>query len=86
MKYSLLPCAAVSILMTALAVTAEEPRFQAPQRPVTTTVRDYFGNERILFDADQDGWDDLWCGTHKEIEHRDRGIDTDDDGLTDYEV
>jgi hypothetical protein len=54
-------------------------------RPSTTTVQDYFGNPRIIFDYNQDGWDDLWCSTHKGIAHRDKTTNTDGDGMTDYE-
>lgn len=35
---------------------------------------------------DGDGWCDLWCALFKnEVNHRSKKIDTDGDGLTDYE-
>ena len=50
-----------------------------------TIVQDWFGNDRTIYDYDQDGWDDLWCSTHKEIRHRNKTTDTDGDGMTDYQ-
>ncbi|MEN8736463.1 MAG: S8 family serine peptidase, partial [Akkermansiaceae bacterium] len=45
-----------------------------------------FTSERILHDLDGDGWCDIWCSLfQKEVEHRSKTIDTDRDGLTDYE-
>ena len=47
---------------------------------------DKYESERILHDLDKDGWCDLWCSLFKnEIAHRNKRIDTDGDGLTDYE-
>lgn len=39
---------------------------------------------RRIPDSDGDGWCDLWCDLFKEIEHRDKSLDTDGDGVTDY--
>ncbi len=51
----------------------------------TITVGDYRTTRRIT-DLNNDGWDDLWCYLYeKEIKHRNKKIDTDGDGLTDYE-
>lgn len=41
--------------------------------------------QRRITDSDGDGWCDLWCDLFKEIEHRDKTVDTDGDGITDYE-
>ena len=48
-------------------------------------VKDYLGKERVIFDGDGDGWDDLWCAIYSDLKHRNKSIDTDKDGLTDYE-
>jgi hypothetical protein len=51
---------------------------------VTVTVGDYT-RSRVLPDGDGDGWCDIWCDIFKEdIAHRNRNIDTDGDGLTDF--
>ncbi|MDB4265138.1 S8 family serine peptidase [bacterium] len=40
----------------------------------------------MLHDLDQDGWCDIWCSLFKsEAKHRSKSVDTDGDGLTDYE-
>ncbi|MDA7887144.1 S8 family serine peptidase [bacterium] len=39
---------------------------------------------RKIADSDGDGWCDLWCDLFKEIEHRDKSIDSDGDGVTDF--
>ena len=80
-RLALLSAASISVCFTAHGQT-ETPKPQP--RTTTTTVIDYFGREKIIFDADQDGWDDLWCAINREIEHRNKKIDTDGDGLTDY--
>ena len=41
--------------------------------------------QRQIADGDGDGWCDLWCDLFKEIKHRDKKVDTDGDGNTDYE-
>ena len=38
------------------------------------------GDERTIYDADGDGWDDLWCAIFNKIEHRNKTVDTDGDG------
>ncbi len=70
-----------------LIAEAQEDKDKNGKRlpPHTIVVKDFFGNDRMIHDADGDGWDDLWTSTHREIKHRDRITDTDGDGLTDYE-
>lgn len=41
--------------------------------------------QRKIADADGDGWCDLWCDLFKEIQHRNKRVDTDGDGLTDFQ-
>lgn len=38
-----------------------------------------------MFDADGDGWDDMWVSIYPELNHRDKTKDTDGDGITDYD-
>ena len=49
------------------------------------TVTNMLGDERIIYDSDGDGWDDLWCAIFRDLKHRDKTIDTDGDGITDYD-
>jgi hypothetical protein len=49
------------------------------------TVETPLGHTLFIFDSDGDGWDDLWCAVHPDIKHRNKEIDTDDDGLSDYQ-
>ncbi len=85
-----LPTASL-ILATALLVASSgahaqnAPKLIMKRKPHLTTVQDWFGHNKIIFDCDQDGWDDLWCSTHKEISHRNNHSDTDGDGMTDYQ-
>lgn len=45
-----------------------------------------YQSERVLQDMNGDGWCDIWCSLFKtDIQHRSKRIDTDGDGLTDYE-
>lgn len=80
-----------ALLATALLVTSfcahaqDAPKPAAKLRPHMTTVQDWFGNDKLILDFDQDGWDDLWCSSHKEIKHRNKTIDTDGDTMTDYQ-
>lgn len=48
-------------------------------------VKDILGDERTIYDSDGDGWDDLWCAIFPDLKHRDKTIDTDGDGITDYD-
>jgi hypothetical protein len=57
----------------------------AKAKPVNITVKDYLGKERLLFDGNGDGWDDHWTAIYPTLKHRNKSIDTDKDGLTDYE-
>jgi hypothetical protein len=50
-------------------------KFQSPE----------YSAERILHDSDGDGWCDLWKSMFPQLEHRSKKIDTDGDGLTDFE-
>jgi hypothetical protein len=76
-------------LLTAAIVTATCPAFaedepQAIKSP-SIVVKDFLGRDRIIYDSDGDGWDDLWCGIFRDLKHRNQTTDTDEDGLTDYE-
>lgn len=75
---------ATALLIAPTATHAQDEANQAP-RTLNLTVKDYLGNERIIYDADGDGWDDLWCHLHPDLKHRNKSIDTDGDKLTDYE-
>jgi len=48
-------------------------------------VETLLGDKRIIYDGDGDGWDDLWCAIHRDLKHRDKKMDTDGDGVTDYD-
>ena len=77
---------ATALLVTSLGANAQDaPKLAAKPRPHMTTVQDWFGNAKLIFDFDQDGWDDLWCSTNKAIKHRNKTTDTDGDGMTDYQ-
>ena len=49
--------------------------------PIKVTGPD--GKAYTVIDPDKDGWGEFWCLLYK-IDHRDRTIDSDGDGLTDY--
>lgn len=38
-----------------------------------------------MFDADGDGWDDMWVSIYPELNHRDKTKDTDGDGISDHD-
>ena len=48
-------------------------------------VETLLGDKRIIYDGDGDGWDDLWCAIHRDLKHRDKKMDTDGDGVSDYD-
>ena len=48
-------------------------------------VKDVLGDERTICDSDGDGWDDLWCAIFPDLKHRDKTVDTDGDGISDYD-
>lgn len=50
-----------------------------------TEVINYFGDKVSIWDQDQDGWEDFWCMLFRDIKHRNKTTDTDDDGVTDYD-
>jgi hypothetical protein len=59
---------ATALLVASFSAHAQDaPKLAAKPRPHLTTVQDWFGNNKLILDFDQDGWDDLWCSTHKEI-------------------
>lgn len=68
-------------LITVLATAAGLLGANAENVKVTNML----GDERVIYDSDGDGWDDLWCAIFKDIEHRDKTTDTDGDGVTDYD-
>jgi len=77
-------------LLSAAILTATSPLFaqdepEAPADSSTINAKDSFGRDRVIYDFDADGWDDLWCAMYRNLEHRNRNTDTDGDGLTDYE-
>lgn len=67
--------------ITALAAVAIFNTAQAENIAVETLL----GDKRIIYDGDGDGWDDLWCAIYRDLKHRDKTIDTDGDGVTDYD-
>ncbi len=79
----LLLSALLSVSITAYGQTDASKRETKPSTIIV--VKDYLGKERILLDSDHDGWDDLWCNIYRNLKHRNKSIDTDGDGLTDYE-
>lgn len=77
-------------LLSAAILTATNPVFAeeepvAEVKPLTITVKDFLGRDRVINDFDGDGWDDLWCAIFRDLKHRNKTTDTDEDGLTDYE-
>ncbi len=78
-----------ALLATALLITSFGAHAQDEAKQDAKThnlvVKDYLGKERIIYDSDGDGWDDLWCALHPDLKHRNKSIDTDADKLTDYE-
>jgi hypothetical protein len=40
--------------------------------------------EKKIYDSDGDGWCDLWCNLFQ-VEHRNKRLDSDNDGVTDFE-
>lgn len=79
------PCFLYPVVLLAFSVQAHGQVSSSIERTKTaTTVIDYFGKERQILDANEDGWDDLWCAINSKIVHRDKKIDSDGDGLSDY--
>jgi hypothetical protein len=68
-------------LITVLATAAGLLSAHAENIKVTTML----GDERVIYDSDGDGWDDLWCAIFRDLKHRDKTIDTDGDGIADYD-
>jgi hypothetical protein len=68
-------------LITVLATAAGLLTAHADNIAVETLL----GDKRIIYDGDGDGWDDLWCAIHRDLKHRDKKVDTDGDGVTDYD-
>jgi hypothetical protein len=68
-------------IITVLATVAGFLSAHAENTPVETAN----GQKVIIYDSDGDGWHDLWCAIHRDLKHRDKKVDTDGDGLTDYE-
>jgi len=73
-----------AIINATIPASADEEQ-KAAVSPQLITVKDFLGRDRIINDFDGDGWDDLWCGIHRNLKHRNKATDTDGDGLTDYE-
>lgn len=74
----------LNVLLCAGILAQEQAKKKAPLK-FTTEVTDYFGDTRQIWDSDQDGWEDLWCAIHRDLKHRSVYIDTDGDGVTDYD-
>jgi len=68
-------------LITVLATAAGFITAHAENIAVETLL----GDKRIIYDGDGDGWDDLWCAIHRDLKHRDKKMDTDGDGVSDYD-
>lgn len=73
-------CSTASLIAVLCAATG---LFTAQAENITVT--NMLGDERIIYDSDGDGWDDLWCAIFRDLKHRDKTIDTDGDGITDYD-
>jgi len=73
-----------SIVAASFPLLAEEEA-RPKHNPSTIIVKDMLGDERTIYDADGDGWDDLWCAIFNKIEHRNKTVDTDGDGVSDYD-
>ena len=54
-------------LLTALISAATIISAQAENKTVTNML----GDDRVLYDSDDDGWDDLWLAIFPDIKHRD---------------
>ena len=67
-----------------LSASAQEERENEINKTLSVKIGDYESSRKI-HDSDGDGWCDLWCAVHKDLEHRNKKIDTDGDGVTDYE-
>lgn len=68
-------------LLTALISAATIISAQAENKTVTNML----GDDRVLYDSDDDGWDDLWLAIFPDIKHRDKKTDTDGDTISDYD-
>jgi hypothetical protein len=56
------------------------------RNPGFTEAVDYFGDHRLVWDWNKDGWDDLWVGiNYRDVKPPfDTTVDCDGDGVTDY--
>ncbi len=79
------PRTALALLALAMPVAAQTGEKPPAPKSHIIIVKDYLGKDRIIHDADGDGWDDTWCIIFSGIKHRNKTQDTDGDGLTDYE-
>jgi hypothetical protein len=87
------------LIGTALPASAQQKREITPRggsdrvtietkdnQTVGKFVSEGYQSERVLQDLDGDGWCDIWCSIfQREKENLSRRVDTDGDGLTDYE-
>lgn len=67
--------------LSALLIASSLPSYSQQERE----GRNENTGHRKLHDSDGDGWCDLWCALHPELKHRNKKIDTDGDGVTDYQ-
>lgn len=74
------------VAITTAAETEALVSTMATKRGPKITVRvGEFTRTRVVPDGDDDGWCDLWCHIFKDqIAHRNKALDSDGDGLTDY--
>ena len=72
------------LVLALLSVLTSDAPAQALAGGVTA-LTDVLGRSRYISDLDRDGWDDLWCALFPTIVHRDKSVDSDRDGLTDYQ-
>jgi len=70
----------IKIILLVLLLTSV---VASAQRTVPLPALGPDGKTYTVIDPDKDGWGELWCILYK-INHRDRTIDSDADGLTDY--
>ena len=75
-------------LLSIMLTTASYGQPKDPEPAANTgnlTVKDFLGDERVIFDGDGDGWDDLWSAMYPEFKDRSKTADADGDGVSNYD-
>ena len=71
--------------MTAAALITTTSVLHADEINKTTVTVGEVTVTREIHDTDGDGWCDLWCSMHPKFTPAGRNVDTDGDGVTDYD-